>query len=187
MSKPRRCARAGVALAAALAVGATMASAATSPAARTLQSPKALILQKSDFPSGTKVIRTIGPMGASFGRTYRYSGPKGSSELSATLSVAKSDGQARAAYKTLRTDFRALLVKLVKGTGLKPWLTLPRYGDEQFASYHHLDGGKLLVRKGKVLWFLLLQGAGTRTPTKAEVVAELKKYGAKQKQRVDNG
>lgn len=187
MTPLRRGARMGVVLAGALVVGTTTASAVSTPASGTFQSPKALILQKSDFPSGAKVIRTIGPMGASFGRTYRYSGLKGWSELSATLSVAKSDSQASAAYKKLRTDFRALLVNLVKGTGLKPWLTLPRYGDEQFASYHHLDGGKLLVRKGKVLWFLLLQGAGTRTPTKAEVVAELTKYGAKQKQRVGNG
>jgi hypothetical protein len=145
-----------------------------------------LVLQKSDFPAGAKVIRTIGPMGASYGRTYRYAGSGGSSELS-TVSVTKTASQASAAYKKLRTDFRSILLNVIKGTGLKPWLTLPRYGDEQFASYHHLDGGKLLVRKGKVLWFLLFHGAGTRSPTKAEAAAELKKYGAKQAKRVGSG
>jgi hypothetical protein len=174
-------------LAGALVVGATMAWAASALASGTLQGPKTLVLQKSDFPAGAKVIRTIGPIGASFGRTYRYAGAGGSSELSSTVSVTKSASQASAAYKKLRSDFRSILLNVIKGTGLKPWLTLPRYGDEQFASYHHLDGGKLLVRKGKVLWFLLFNGAGTRTPTKAEAVAELKKYGAKQAKRVGSG
>jgi hypothetical protein len=58
------------------------------------------------------------------------------------------------------------------------------------ATYHGADGGKLLVRSGDRVWFLLLQDLssqpGTRTLTKAQAAAELRKYGLRQKRRVDS-
>jgi hypothetical protein len=78
-------------------------------------------------------------------------------------------------------------------------LKLPSYGDEQFADYLPLatrPHGQLIVRKDKVVWYLTVENctplsiscygtSRTEAPIgKAKAIAELKKYGLKQKARV---
>lgn len=168
------------------------ATATTALAVGASKDPKTLVLQKSDFPAGARVIRTINsPGGVGLARTYRYRGPGGPIDLTSSVAVLKSSSQAQAMFKTLRTEWGGLLDRITKGTSYVPRLSLPRYGDEQMATYHPLDGGKLLVRTNTVIWFLLLQDLssqrGSRTLTKAEAAAELKRYGLKQRRRVGSG
>jgi hypothetical protein len=174
-------------LAAALAAAAT---ATTALAAGAATSPKALVLQKPDFPAGTRVVRTLAiPGSANHSIVYRYRGPNGPVDLTSSVAILNSPGQAATLFKRLGKEWTGLLARLTKGTGYNPRLSLPRYGDEQVATYHGADGGKLLVRSGDVLWFILLQDLssqpGTRILGKAKGAAELRKYGAKQMRRVE--
>lgn len=68
-------------------------------------------------------------------------------------------------------------------------VSLPSYGDEQFVRVAtDSDGsvvGLLFVRRGTVVWEMLIQSTPTVNPTEAQVVEVLQKYGAMQKARVD--
>ena len=67
-------------------------------------------------------------------------------------------------------------------------LNLPAYGDEQFVRVSALYGrvvGLLFVRKGTVVWEMLVDSTVTFTPAEAQVVELLQKYGAIQKARFD--
>jgi hypothetical protein len=172
------------------AVLAATATAATALAAGTATSPKALVLQKADFQAGTRVVRTLPvPGSATYTIVYRYRGPSGPVDLTSSVGILKSEGQARTLFRKLEADWVGLLDRLTKGMGYNPRLGLPRYGDEQVATYHGADGGKLLVRSGEVVWFILLQDLssqpGTRILGKAKGASELRKYGARQMRRVE--
>lgn len=180
-----------------LAAAAALAAALTATAALatvTLKDPRTLVLQKSDFPPGARLTRTIDsprtPAGDGLALMYRYRGPSSLNQLTSSAFVFTSESQAIALYKHMRKDTEAFLEKLPKDAGYVPRLSLPRYGEEQLATYHPLDGGKLLVRTNTVVWSLLLQnlpGTGRLNLSKAEAAAELKKYGRKQQQRVGSG
>jgi hypothetical protein len=82
--------------------------------------------------------------------------------------------------------FRELRDEMAPGV---PKLELPRYGDEQAANFSVLGGSQLVVRKGSVVWAIELQtivtrGGQTHDLTRAEAVAEYKKYGPKQQLRI---
>jgi hypothetical protein len=177
-------------LAAAAAVALVAAAAATAGlTTSTAKDPKTLVLQKSDLPSGARLARTLDYAGG-LALTYRYRTQSSLIDLTSSAAVVKSRSQATAAFKQARTGFEQILKKLTKGTGYAYRLNLPRYGDEQLATFHHLDGGKLLVRKNTVVWMILLQSlpaTGVRQITKAEAVAELKRLGLKQQRRVGSG
>jgi hypothetical protein len=164
------------------------ATATTGLAADTSQQPKTLVLQKTDFAPGVRVVQTLPSGSVAHSVTYRYRLPTGPIDLTSSVALLTSPGQAHAMFKKLRHDWEGLLDRITKGSGYNPRVNLPRYGDEQMATYHGADGGKLLVRSGPVVWFLLLQDLssepGTRTLTKTEAAAELGKYGLKQKRRV---
>jgi hypothetical protein len=67
-------------------------------------------------------------------------------------------------------------------------LQLPKFGDEQLATFHVFDGARLVVRKGSIVWVLEWQTViGDREMTRADAVAEMKRYGAKQMRRVGRG
>ena len=68
-------------------------------------------------------------------------------------------------------------------------LDLPPYGDEQIARGSIDPADELavmvFVRKGTVLWQMLVSPSLTFDPTEAQMVAVLETYAAKQKARVD--
>ena len=68
-------------------------------------------------------------------------------------------------------------------------LDLPPYGDEQFArgSTDPTDDLAVMVfvRKGTIVWQMLVSPSLTFEPTEAQMVAVLETYAAKQKARVD--
>jgi hypothetical protein len=143
---------------------------------------EALALQKSDFPAGT-VVRPGGgsatATGSSYAVTFQYRTGTKPNELSAFVAVSPGRGVATAMFRELKSEM---------GLGV-PKLKLPPYGDEQVADFSPLGGSRLLVRKGSVVWALELQtfltrGGRTHELTKAEAIAEYKRYAPKQQRRV---
>lgn len=146
---------------------------------------KALVLQKSDFPPGTTTSMAAGDAsseGSGYTVTFHYRTAGKPNQLTASVVVVKSRDLA---VQTFR-EFRGDMIPIV------PKLNLPRYGDEQAANFSTLGGSQLIVRKGSVIWVLELQtfftrGGRTREMTKAEAIAEYKRYGPKQQRRVGKG
>jgi hypothetical protein len=142
---------------------------------------KTLALQKADFPRGTVARNpsaTVSAAGSGYGVTYRYRTAGKPNELSVSVAVFKS----RAVAAQL---FRESKAELGSAT---PRLQLPRYGDEQVAGFHVLGGSQLIVRTGSVVWVLELQTiVGSRELTKAEALAEYRRYAPKQKRRIEAG
>jgi hypothetical protein len=162
----------------AVVVAATMAT--TALAASTAKSPKTMVLQKSDFPAGARVINkytsgAASAAGAGYYITYRYKSGSKTRELASFASTWNSSSLARFGFRELKTD-----VPRTK-------LVLPKYGDEQIAGFLGLDGGMLVVRKNTVVWSLKIEYDLDIGLTKAEALAELKRYAPKQMKRVGSG
>jgi hypothetical protein len=162
------------------AVFATTAIAAGAP-----NKAKTLVLQKSDFPPGT-VARdgqgSASSAGSGYGITFNYRTAGNPNELSASVVVLKARSLAVQTFRDYRSDMSSIV----------PKLTLPRYGDEQVANFSFIGGSQLIVRKGSVVWVLELQtfltrGGQTHELTKAEAIAEYKRYAPKQQRRIGNG
>lgn len=165
---------------AAVAVLVAAALTTTALAASTAKNPKLLVLQKSDFPAGAKVVNkyTSGASsaaGAGYYITYRYKSGSKTRELASFASTWNSSKLARLGFRELKTD--------VLGTKV----VLPRYGDEQVAGWLGPDGGMLVVRKNTVVWSLKIEYDIDIGLTKAEALAELKRYAPKQAKRVGSG
>lgn len=159
-------------------VAATMAT--TALAASSAKNPKTLVLQKSDFPAGARVINKYtagGASGAGAGYyvTYRYKSGSKTRELASFVLVAKSSSLAGALFRELKTDIP------------RTKLVLPKYGDEQLAGFQGLDGGTLIVRRNTVVWSLKIEYDIDIGLTKPEAIAELKRYAPKQMKRVGSG
>jgi hypothetical protein len=169
-----------LAAAAVVVVAAVMAT--TALAASTLKDPKTLVLQKSDFPAGARLIKKYTAGGATSGGatyyvTYRYKAGSKTRQLSSSAIVFKSRGAAVAGFRYFKSDTIKTATKL----------TLPKYGDEQFATFLGLDGGELFVRKNTVVWSLKIDYDLDIGLTKPEAIAELKRYAPKQMKRVGSG
>lgn len=165
------------------AVAALVAAALTTTAlaAGTAKNPKTMVLQKSDLPAGARVINKYtegGASGAGAGYyiTYRYKSGSKTRELASYAFVFKNASLARALYRELKTDVPN-----------QTKLVLPKYGDEQLAGYRGFDGGGLIVRKNTVVWSLTIGYDVDIGLTKAEALAELKRYAPKQMKRVGSG
>jgi hypothetical protein len=143
---------------------------------------KTLVLQKSDFPPGTVAKDGGGSAsaaGSGYGITFHYRTAGKPNELSASVAVFKSKSLAVQMFRDSRSEMAPAV----------PKLTLPRYGDEQVANFSVIGGSQLIVRKGSVVWVLELQtfltrGGQTHELTKAEAIAEYKRYAPKQQRRV---
>lgn len=161
------------------AVAALLAAAMTTTAlaASTAKSPKTMVLQKSDFPAGARLTANYGEATGHL-VTYRYKTGSKENELSSVVAILPSRKLADLAFKEFRTDVTKWVWKV----------SLPKYGDEQFASFHPYEDGQLIVRKGNTVWSLMLLGViGDRTLTKADAVTEFKRYGPKAMKRVGSG
>ena len=180
--KTRAVAVAAVAVLTALTITGALAAAAPNPA-------KALVLQRSDFPAGTIAAGgggTTTGAGSGYAVTFRYRTGGKPNELTAIVGVSQNEALAVRMFREAVRDLPTAGVKLTK-------LQLPRYGDEQHASFQGTPGGsRLIVRTGSVVWALLLQtyltrGGQSHELTKAEAAAELQNYGAKQQRRIGSG
>jgi hypothetical protein len=161
-------------------VAATMTT--TALAANTLKDPKTMVLQKSDFPAGARLIKkyTQGASssgGAVYYATYQYKSGAKTRQLSSSALVLKSGSLATTAFKHYKSDIIKAATKL----------TLPKYGDEQFATFLGLDGGELVVRKNTVVWSLKIEYDIDIGLTKPQAIAELKRYAPKAMKRVGSG
>jgi hypothetical protein len=141
---------------------------------------KKLVLQQKDFPAGAKLTVKHGQSTAAVSGyyvTYRYKTGSKPRELSSFVSVFKSRSMAVAGYRELKSNASTAASKIV----------LPKYGDEQVATFQGLDGGELIVRKGNTFWLLKAEYLLEPGLTKAEAIAELKRYAPKQMRRVGSG
>ncbi len=167
---------AGLALlvASVLAAGATAAGSATDP--------KTLVLQKSDLsPGARQTMRQVdrSAQQSSYFVTYRV---RGSSQMLDVMSwaIVMSPRLATVAFRQQRADLAG-----------ERKVSVPRYGDEQVAVLAREDNeGQLWVRKGGTVWGMSVNTAGVGNwglITKAESVAQLKRYAPKQMKRVGGG
>ena len=179
------------ALVLALALAAAAASWGGTATTDAAADPSRLVLQRTDFPSTAKY--TWGRVPATFTQGLAALGVKAkaayaSAQLSrsstkyesvlGTVVANGSAAQARKVYSALKTDLRRGSVSV---------LSFPAHGDEQIALYQSPKLGskvQLLVRRNAVVWQLEISGGGLLVLTKAQLLAELKKYAGKQKARV---
>lgn len=169
---------------------ATAASAGTSAA-----DASRLVLARSDFPAQTKY--TWGRMPPSFGVALAAQGIKATNAyyaadlsrggstryaiVSGLVVATGSAAQAREAYAVFKRELRRESMTVLR---------LPAYGDEQMALFQSPKLGslaQLLVRRNSVVWQLEIQGGGLLVIPKPTLLAELKKYAAKQNARVGRG
>jgi hypothetical protein len=188
--------------------GALIATAATASAAN----PLVLALQHADMPStvenhlaGPAKPEKEDPANLRFigtglkGADYSYEWPAGGTVKVAELGPAPKQwhvygevfvAPSVAAATKLFADGKAAQTGFFSDfpTDHVADLTLPHYGDEQFALVGPDGGGPqamVFVRKGSVVWELRVSHNPAQwTVTKAPVVALLKTYAAKQKARV---
>jgi hypothetical protein len=154
----------------------------TAPAATSAKDPKVLVLQKSDFPAGARQTMKQADRDAqqaSHFVTYRV---RGGSQMLDVMSwaIVMSPRLATVAFRQQRADLAG-----------ERKVSLPRYGDEQVAVLAREDNeGQVWVRKGGTVWGMSVNTAGVGNwglITKAESVAQLKRYAPKQMRRVGNG
>jgi hypothetical protein len=165
-------------------------------AASAAQDPQSLALRRSDFPAnaqrmGGKAIEPKklsalfgGARGTAYGTTYQFPSGQKREFVFDIVVVCASPAQARGTF--------AALVKVQHpGTAVR----LPSFGDKQVAvvtgdARNEEAGGWIVVRKSSIVWELdidtdpLAKDFGF---SKAQVLAELRKYAAKQKLRVREG
>jgi hypothetical protein len=175
---------------------AAFAGAAGAPAASSGQEPKSLALRASDFPAsaqqmGGKAIDAKklaqlfgGARGSAYGTTYQF--PRGQKRefVFDIVVVCASPAQARGTF--------AALVKVQHpGTAVR----LPSFGDKQVAvvtgdTRNEEAGGWIVARRNSIVWELDIDTDPTAKDfglSKAQVLAELRTYAAKQKLRVQEG
>jgi hypothetical protein len=166
-------------------------------AAPSLKDPKSLALRKPDFPaSATLANKNVGktsPLpsggtGKGYLAGYTFKNGTRDEEVVITVIATGSAAQARGLFAGLRKE---VLKKRKSDTSAR----LPKYGDEQLRVTQYDGRGpnvwatELLVRKNTVVWTLNV-GAHPSTSKpfpKAQALAELKKYAAKQKRRAGTG
>jgi hypothetical protein len=172
----------GIVVAASTAVLA-VAIVTTPVGAGTAKNPKALVLQKADFPAGARLLKKYSdksPQVDGYVVQWRYKGGAKQFELIDTVTVMSP--------RVATTAFRQARGLLQQGYRK---ISLPRYGDEQIAGLAREDNeGELWVRKGGVVWALSVNTAGVGNwglITRAESIAQLKQYAPKQAKRVGSG
>ena len=156
--------------------------AVSSVSAATTSNPKDLILRSSDMPSGAKRVKygaktgTIKLPRLVHGKAayvaYQFKNGK-TRELVSNAAGVVTSGNAHAAFLNLKT-------KLGPAAALLKPLRLPKYGDEQVGYQYgaRIAGASfVLVRKGSVIWEVIVAGAPSFSKAKSK--SELEKYAHK--------
>lgn len=145
--------------------------------------PSRLILARSDFPAGTQYSGQDMP--ASYIKALAKSNIKAKAKayyvdfhsghfVSGIVTTTEATIQADKLFKFSKADMLSNRTKI----------RLPSYGDDQIAlTTKHADKVELLVRKNRMVWEVeVLLGV-----PKAALIAEIKKYAAKQQRRIGAG
>lgn len=146
-----------------------------------LAAPPPIVLQKSDFAPAAKARLLQGEAAGKGGfANYAYVSRGRPNELSSSVAVLPTTGQARALFEEFKRDALSF--------PKQQRLALPQYGEEQVATFGRA-GSQLIVRTRRVIWMLELQtfltrGGRTHELTKAEAIAEYRTYAPKQRVRV---
>jgi hypothetical protein len=178
----------------------TGALAATAP-----KDPTTLILRKADFAAGANYdsndnddrgidnaldargldVEAASYLGATYSRT------KGFLQVSGAVWTPANVAEAKKVFAIVKKERGALFRRI--GSMKQTVAVRPSYGNQQFARYDPAGGEgiasmELLVRRNSVVWLLYVNvERRPNIPKKAEVVAQLRKYAAKQKRRVGAG
>ncbi|HUG65715.1 MAG TPA: hypothetical protein VMK83_10895 [Gaiellaceae bacterium] len=153
--------------------------------------PLALVLARADVP-GAKLTETArGPAAIEQGlrrmgiraRVARYayvevpsSSPHEITVTGVVIAVGGS-GDARRTFTFLKRE--SLSRARAKA--------LPRFGDEQLATYIVDAGGDVLARRNTIVWALSVRAAGAKELSWAQARPEIVRYAAKQTRRVGAG
>jgi hypothetical protein len=186
-----------------LVLAVAMAVTASAWATTAAKDPAQLLLRQADFPAGTTYdadtgidvlidgkleARGVDADAANYvGATY--SNAKGFLQVSGIVYATASSAKATTAFSVLKKDRDAWWKKFGGG---KARISVPSYGAQQFAR-HDPAGNEgigiieLLVRKNTVVWLLTAKIERRPAVQTAILLAELKKYALKQKQRVGSG
>jgi hypothetical protein len=166
-------------------------------AAYAIKDPKSLALRKSDLPANASLANEntaptsplpTGGTGKGYMAGYKFRNGSRDEEVVITVIATGAAGQARSLFAALKKE--------VLKTGKNDTTArLPKYGDLQLRATQYDGRGpnvwatELLVRKNTVVWTLNVSShPSTSKPfSKAQALAELKKYAAKQKLRAGNG
>jgi hypothetical protein len=175
------------------AVLAALTIVAAAVAAPVAKDPAKLILRQADFPRGAqyeadpgdcafKRVESVTTGGASY-LGASYSNAAGFLQVSGVVCTSASVAQAKKAFAAAKAELARLARQL--RSDAKP-IALPKYGDQQAATYAPAGGEgihilELLVRKRTVVWLIAVKRE-TRPPIpKAKFLDEAKKYALKQK------
>jgi hypothetical protein len=171
------------------------------------KSPKALALQLSDFPSGTLAVpgsELHGALASTYTASFeiRPGDIKREEDVQIQIWVASTVAGAKQIYQETLDTYTGKgpqIGAFAKGFKGEVALPLNGFGDEQFADYlpnPQRPHGQLIVRRGSVVWYLTVENCTPFAPAchgtsrveppigKAVALAELRKYGTKQKARV---
>lgn len=185
-------------VAAALAVLATAASATTA-----VKDPSRMILRQADIASNAtyeadddldtylqtplKAAGLSGLVATYYGA--KFSQQKGFVKVSGIVLTVASPAEARRVF-AITKQARDRLVR----RAASEWTTvsLPSYGDQQRAMIdppgnEGIAVAELIVRKRTAVWLLHVTLERRPKPPVSEIVADLKRFAAKQKQRVGSG
>jgi hypothetical protein len=180
---------------------ATMAT--TALAGDAVRNPSAMVLRQSDLPGWTyeaeadlddylkKPLQAAGLSGkAAQYYGVSFSQQKGSRKVSGVVLTVASAAEARRVF-TITKKARDSFVRKV---GTRNWMTVsvPSYGNEQRARVNPpgnegIANAELIVRKNTAVWLLYVTLERRPKPPVSELVSDLKRFAAKQKQRVGTG
>lgn len=188
-----------------VATTATLLVTAASLAAATAKNPATMILRQTDigkieaYEAGDEVENAIeDPLDAAGveyeAATYTglaYSDAKGALRVIGWVIATPNAAQAKKAFVAAQ---RGLETMRRSNRAPRPTpLPLPSYGNQQVAGLDEIDRGTgigfgtLLVRKNTVVWFLHVAHERRPPRTRAELIADLKRYAVKQSTRVGAG
>ena len=159
-------------------------SAATAAVASAASDPSRLVLARADFPAGASYASI--PMQGDFTKALAAAGIKanavgyhvqmGNETADGFVTTTGAASQAKKLYALMKDDVAPKPSSIVR---------VPSYGDEQFATFDAKDSkAELYVRKGSTVWQLEVN---LSLKTKAQTLAKLKTYAAKQKSRIGSG
>jgi hypothetical protein len=154
---------------------------ATALARGTASDPKALVLQRADVPTGARQVLKYADRNAqsrSYFVTYRVKGRSQMLDVTSWAIVAPR--------QVASTMFHQQVADLAG----EQKIALPRYGTQVAVLAREDNEGQLWVLRGGTVWGITVNTAGVGNwglITKAESVAQLKRYAAKQMKRVGNG
>ena len=161
-----------------------------------LQDPKTLTLRASDLPAKARFVDQNstnnarlpgGGTGRAYTAGYAFRNGTRDEEVVVTVVTTGTALLARGLFAAVRKE---ALSKTKADT-----TAIPRYGDQQLLATFYDGRGpnvwteELIVRKGTVVWYLQIGAhpSSSKPFSRAQALAEVKKYAGKQKVRAGRG